>query len=163
MRTKLLPYYFKKIGLAIFFAGFIMSFLTTGINAFVDGFNEGYNTQQKEYGSEIQLEDISDNAASEQIISYGLGLSTGWVRFFDLCVYLGMLIYALSKEKKEDEFFHILRLESFWLSMVICLFILLLIHLFKGEIQIGTSFIISIPLILYLILHHFRKQIIMEV
>lgn len=160
MRMKLLPNYFKKIGLFLFFVGFVMSFLSTGVDGFVEGYvdsrNEYLTRNSAKKGIEFHPKESGD-------FHYGLSLSDGWNRFFDLCVYGGMLLYMLSREKNEDEFFRVIRLETGWMTMVFALALIFLIYLLAGEIKVGLSYLLALPLIFFLILYHFRKKwIVME-
>ncbi len=129
MKIKLLPNYFKWIGLVLFFAG--------GIPSFFDGYND-YGTNQIE----------NPYSFSDQVILIASIISL-----------LGMIIYALSKEKIEDEYINILRWESattsFFISFVI---VIINIIIYGVKDLIDAQFIMELQLLLYLIIFFFKKR-----
>ena len=135
MKFYLLPNYFKKIGLLLFLVG---SFLI-GIDGFLEGFFDG-----------SEYEDFKPD--------FKLIWSEGWTLFWNLCSIAGVLIYALSREKKEDEWHKVLRLETGWITFVICLGLLFVCYAIMGEIDLSINIVISLPVILFLIIFFFRKR-----
>ena len=150
MKTHLLPNYFKKIGLILFFFGFISGFLTYGVDDFMDGMNAAIQDHNEGKISKFEETVTHDH--------FGKVWSEGWIRFFDLCNISGILIYVLSKEKSEDEMYRLLRLETGWLTFVIWLFGIFVIYSIWGEIRLSLFYILTFPLLLFLLLFFFRKQ-----
>lgn len=150
MKTRLLPHYFKKIGLILFFFGFIAGFLTSGVDDFKAGFMAGSNAADGVKSSSVELTETHEH--------FGKVWTDSWIRFFDLCNIAGILLYALSKEKKEDEMYRIMRLETGWLTLVIWLFSIFIIFSIWGEVKLPLFHILAFPLLLFLLLFSIRKQ-----
>jgi len=133
MRIQLLPNYFKWIGLVLFFAG--------GIPNFFEGYMNGYN----DYGTN-QIEHT--HSFSDQMLLIAAIVSL-----------IGMIVYALAKEKIEDEYINILRWEStttaFFISFVI---VLINIAIYGTKDLIDAQFIMELQLLLYLIIFFFKKR-----
>ena len=153
MKTFLLPNYFKRIGLVLCFLGIIAGFFTNGVDDFIAGAEEAYHHHQNQHVAEFS----SDDSEPSEHVHFGITWTEGWIRFFDLCFIGGVLIYALSGEKKEDELFRTLRLETGWITFVIFLAIIFIIYAIWGEIKFALSYILGFPLILFLLIFHFRK------
>jgi len=133
MKIQLLPNYFKWIGLILFFAG--------GIPNFFEGYTNGVN----DYGT-TQIETPYSLSEYALIIAAIVSL-------------LGMIIYALSKEKIEDEYINILRWESVTISFFISFVIVIAnIVVYGTKGLIDAQFIMDLQLFLYLIIFFFKKR-----
>lgn len=72
---------------------------------------------------------------------------------------LGMIIYAVSREKIEDEFIKMLRWQSATLAFVITAVLMLITLLIYRKADILTAYnILEIQLYLYLIIFFFKKR-----
>nr|WP_321358687.1 hypothetical protein [uncultured Draconibacterium sp.] len=141
---KLLPHYFKRIGLALFFAGFVTgAFTINARKAFVEGWNAGAD---------------SANKIIESNIDKGLSEEVGHIA--DFASILGLLIYVLAKQKREDELMQKLRYQSAFIVMVITLAIILLIYGFKSDFSINPSVLLSLQMIGYLIIRAIKRNLI---
>lgn len=150
MKTHLLPNYFKKIGLILFFFGFIAGVLTYGVDDFKAGYRDGVNAADGKESPKVELAETHEH--------FGKVWTEGWIRFFDLCNIAGILIYALSGEKREDEMYRTLRLETGWLTFVIWLFFIFIIYSIWGELKMSLSYVLTVPLLLFLVMFFFRKR-----
>ncbi len=137
MKTQLLPNYFKKVGLILFFLGFIF----TGLDDFREGFFESY----------LNGEESIDQYFKQY-------WSEGWILFWNLCSVGGVILYALSREKKEDEWYKMLRFETGWITFIICLGILFVSYSIFGEVELSIDVVINLPVSLFLIIFFFRKR-----
>ncbi len=142
MKLLLLPHIFKKIGLIIFLSGFILSAIDDGRQGFMDGYNENQSDPVKVEFKRVLPEKVS------QIADYVL-----------LC---GLLIYILSKNKRDDEFTQRLRYESAYIILVVTIVFIFVLYMVNREIRIEPSTFIGTQLVLYLIVRYFRKISILE-
>lgn len=134
MKIQLLPNYFKWIGLLMFFVG--------GVPSFMKGWNEGYSEGAGDTSANFPY------TFSEQtlLISALIGL-------------LGMIIYALSREKIEDEFIKILRWQSVTIAFVISIIIVIIDMLLHGTKDIiDGQYLTELQLLIYLIVFYFKKR-----
>lgn len=140
MKTQILPNWFKKIGLIIFIGGSIIG----GGDDFIRGFNEGYNGKPYNYTNESGL-----------ITNYfgEIGVHTFYVLSF-----IGMLIYMLSKEKIEDDYINLLRLESFQLTTIIGLLVSIIFFSFSKDIKLTLDYYIILFVWGYLITFFIKKR-----
>jgi len=133
MKIQLLPNYFKWIGLTLFLGGAIPNFMR--------GFTEGYN----EYGADQMVNTLP---FSEQTY-----LIAGIISL------LGMIVYALSKEKIEDEFLKVLRWQSVTIAFVVSIVIVIVDMLLHGTKDIiDGQFLTELQLLSYLIVFAFKKR-----
>ena len=133
---KLLPYYFKWIGLTLFFSGFILAIDDVRL-----GYIEGSTGATVENFERILPE----------IFSF-------WGDFVTL---LGLLIYILSKNKTEDEFAQKLRYESAFLVMVITILTVLVVYVANHNYLIEPAMLLALQMIVYLIVRFFKRKIIL--
>lgn len=141
---KLLPHYFKWIGLVLFFAGFVTgAFSVDARKAFVEGRNAAIDNPDKK----IELN-----------TDWGLPKRVGHIA--DFVSIAGLLIYVLAKQKREDELMQKLRYESAFLVMVITLAIILLTYGFKSDFTIDPSGLLSLQMIGYLITRAIKRKLI---
>jgi hypothetical protein len=131
MKTQLLPNWCKKIGIALYVLGAFPS-------AYV-GFSEG-------------MKRGLDNSTSELLINF----EQLW--YFDLLLYLGMLIYFLSKEKVEDDFIRKLRLETYQVLILVGIGISFISLLFEIKLKIRVSMFLESFLVLYLLIFWYKKR-----
>ena len=69
-----------------------------------------------------------------------------------------MLIYMLSKEKIEDDYINILRLESFRLTAIIGLFVSIILFVFSKDLKLTLDYFIALFLWFYLIIFFIKKR-----
>lgn len=129
---RFLPYYFKWIGLSLF----VLAGLPSWVRSFLIGFTGGASLDDPVV---FTLPDFY----SSQI--------------FMIVSYLGLLIYALSKDKVFDEFLVRLRLESLYLVFFGTLIFILVRMIIGGDWEMSASYLFEAQVIFYLIINKVRK------
>lgn len=120
MRTQILPYWCKKLGLTLFiFASLLngsLNFINNSIDRYSD--NDGF------------LGIL--NAFTGGALNYGI----------DFFAIVAILTYMISKEKVEDDYINKLRLESFQLTFIIWLFITIVIFIIDKHMKLTLGYFI---------------------
>nr|WP_319998041.1 hypothetical protein [uncultured Draconibacterium sp.] len=139
---KLLPHYFKWIGLVVFFGGLTLSLIgSIGSEDFIEG-------MEMARGEPIEV-------AMEPLFSASL------VHVFDVALIVGLLVYILAKNKREDEMMQKIRNESAFIALILSLAIILIIYVFKPEYRIYPSDLLSLQMIAYLIIRVTMRKFIL--
>lgn len=133
MNVQILPNWGKRLGLFVFF---ISLFLVAG-----DGFLDGFNGSPD--GTHHYFEDL---------------LGTTLFYFVNVLPVIGLLIYMLSKEKVEDDYIRLIRLQSYQTTVIILLIIALAIYLFDVYYEVSLDMVLSLFMILFLVIFHFKKE-----
>ena len=128
MKLKMLPNWCKKVGVSLYIIGAIPSAYT----GYMDGINE-YNNPSI----------INDN-------------SHLW--FSDIILYLGLIIYFLSKEKIEDDYINKLRLESYQVTIIIGIILSFITFIIFKNIEIQNSLFLESFLMIYLLIFWYKKR-----
>lgn len=136
MRIHVLPNLYKKLGLFLFIIGSIVG----GGDDFIDGFT---GTPYNESVGAITI-----FVGGEVVI-----------HIFNIIAIVGMLIYMLSKEKIEDDYINILRLESFQLTSIIGLSFTILVFSFSKDLKLTLDYFIILFVWIYLIVFFVKKRI----
>ncbi len=145
MDIQVLPNWFKKIALIVF----IITSIISGGDDFSNGFNSGYydyNQFQEESQREVTL--IADFFGGEQVMHW-----------FHVISVLSILTYMIAKEKVEDDYIKLLRLESYQLAFIIIVLVSFVINIFSVEFKYGLSDTLSLFLWLYLIVFYIKKRL----
>lgn len=142
---KLLPHYFKWIGIILFFAGFLVNSIDDGRKSFMEGYTET-QTEYIEGSVEYDFQPV---------------LPEKMMHISDFTMLIGLLFYILSKNKKEDEFMQKLRYESAFIVLALSILIILIVYIVDKDIRIEPSFLISTQMIFYLIIRSVKKKIIL--
>ena len=137
MNFQILPNWCKKLGLTIF----IIAELLTAGDSFMDGFNHVPE------GTHHYFNDL-----------YGPTLYT----IFYVLPMFGLLIYLFSKEKIEDDYINILRLQSYQITITVFLIIAFVIYLMTQNINIGLEITLELFMITYLIVFWNKKRLILD-
>ncbi len=137
MSFQILPNWFKKVGVVIFI---LFSLLTAG-DSFMDGLT-GVTEGTHHYFRDL----------------YGKTLFS----IFYILPTLGLLVYLFSKEKTEDDFIMILRLQSYQITVVIFLLIAFIVYLVYPKIQLSLDLWLSLFMIFYLILFSYKKKSVLD-
>ena len=134
MKNQLLPNIFKKIGLALY--------VLAGIPSMIKGWVS--------VGSDCcdGMADTSNYPISDELYFYTTTISL-----------IGIIIYALSKEKMEDEYTKLLRWESVSTSFI-CTVVLVLIGMLSiGRDEIfGSALLIELQILFFLIIFYLKKR-----
>ena len=129
MKFQFLPHYFKYIGLFLYFVLGVLPFA----NDFVAGFAAGYEAGS---GREIDSPD------------YLFGLPDYlFSKTFQIIHLLGVLLYAMAKDKVFDEFMLKLRMESlyivFFVTLIFILFRIAILMAYISSAVGGSSLILD--------------------
>ncbi|RIJ49484.1 hypothetical protein D1614_08065 [Maribellus luteus] len=141
---KLLPHYFKWIGIALFFLGLFTGAIDDGRKGFIEGYNDA-------------IDDPSDRIE----INFERILPKSITHLADFLSMAGLLIYVLSKNKREDEFMQKLRYESAFLVMVLSLTVILIFYGFNPDFKLDPSTLLSLQMIAYLIIRALKRKFIL--
>ena len=141
---KLLPHYFKWIGIILFFLGMITAGIDDGREDFIEGWNAGA-------GNHTEKIDITIKRVFPEEVSH----------IADFVSIFGLLIYVLSKQKREDELMQKLRFESAFLVMVLTLAVILILYGFNSDLKVDPSTLLSLQMIAYLIVRALKRQFIL--
>ncbi|MDX1283863.1 MAG: hypothetical protein R3182_02575 [Draconibacterium sp.] len=133
---KLLPHYFKLIGLILFFLGFLLA-----IDDFRLGFIEG--------------------SAGTTMESFDRLLPEIFGFWGDFVTLSGLFIYILSKNRTEDEFTRKLRYESAFLVMVLTILIVLVVYVVNHNYLVKPSILLALQMFAYLIIRLVKRKIIL--
>ncbi|MGB3145369.1 MAG: hypothetical protein WBB24_14805 [Maribacter sp.] len=137
MNLQILPNWCKKLGLAIF----IIAALLTAGDSFMDGFN---NVPE---GTHHYFKDL-----------YGPIL----FHLLYILPVFGLLIYLFSKEKVEDDFIKLLRLQSYQITITIFILTAMVIYLFSHQIAISLEITLELFMMVYLIVFWTKKRLILD-
>ncbi len=135
MKTQILPNWCKKLGLIIFIISLPIGFGQD----FFNGLN----------GLPYKTEGI--------ITAFVGGKFT--THFFNILAIIGMLIYMLSKEKIEDDYINILRLESFQLTAIVGLFVSILLFSFSKDVKLTLDYFIFLFIWVYITAFFIKKRV----
>ena len=147
MKIKMLPNWCKKLGLAVFIIGFITSVIA-GWNSVEDCSPYQSNSVTISESSQVEKQDSEIVTPNNENIDLD-----------GVIVVIGMFIYMFSKEKIEDDYINILRLESFQLTSLIGLVSVIIIYLISGNISFNIDSLTNLFLIFYLIIFAIKKRI----
>ena len=78
--------------------------------------------------------------------------------FSDIILYLGLIIYFLSKEKIEDDYINKLRLESYQLTIIIGVILSFITFIIFKNIEIQNSLFLESFLMIYLLIFWYKKR-----
>ena len=76
----------------------------------------------------------------------------------DILPTISLLIYLLSKEKIEDDFIKLLRLEAYQITTAIFLSLAFIFYVISPDTSFGLDWFLSLFMILFLIIFFFKKQ-----
>ncbi|HLR26348.1 MAG TPA: hypothetical protein VK112_10815 [Fodinibius sp.] len=148
MTLRLLPNYFKKIGLVLF--------LLTVWPGFIRGFIEGYNAEANEESNK----DIKPGETYQIEGSTFLGVqvfSDPFIRLFTILSIIGLIIYALSRDKVFDEFLLKLRMEAMHLTFFLSLLIISALLLFGIKSEMSALYVIELQVLIFLVAKKVKK------
>ena len=134
MKYQFLPHYFKFIGLGLF----VSTGLLQWANAFINGFN---GTPEGTMNLEVHRIFFSST--------------------FYILGYVGMILYALSKDKVFDELMIKIRHESMYMVFFGSLIFILIGLIINIDWKMSASYIIEAQMICFLIINKVRKYLIL--
>ena len=140
MQLRLLPSYFKKVGLGLF--------LLTVWPSFFRGFIDGYNS----------------GAESEQMFGFEpfhfLGIPFFSDAFFEICSILaliGLIIYAASRDETFDEFMQRLRMEAMRLTFFISIIFVFFLLIMDITSNFSALYLVELQVIIFLVVKKLKK------
>ncbi|OYT12496.1 MAG: hypothetical protein B6I18_00505 [Bacteroidetes bacterium 4572_112] len=143
MNIQILPNWFKKVALITF----IVSYIIVGFDSFIDGVVDGFIGQPYEYSEVAKSQRMLDFVGSKTVLNY-----------LEIVALLSIIAYVITKEKVEDDYIKILRLESYQLSFTIIIFVGIVFILFDKDELFGLFDSITLFLWLYLIIFFINKR-----
>lgn len=148
---QLLPYFFRKIGIALFIISFLLNFIKTLDQTLLFPMSLEMPNQQSEVKSEITNEDSSVlfTSSQHQLIK----TSVFWLAL------TGLLLYSFSKEKVDDEFLAKLRADALLKSFTISWILSGAMILIKGATKVDILAFLQIQMFLYVIVYAYTKKI----
>ena len=153
MNIQIFPNWTKKIAITVFIISYIISSGQDAINAF----KEGYNTSNSYEINNNNSKNI--NNVDEKVNAFDRFLGHKAIHIFEFLTLLSMLVYLMSREKVEDDFIKILRLEAFQLTAIIFIIGEIVFFLFDESINYRIGDFASDFLTLYLIIFFIKKRI----
>jgi len=132
---KLLPHYFKWIAIGLFILSFVF-----GIDDFLLGFTSAYHDGPPKF--------------TRILPEY-------YAQISDYILLVSLLIYLVSKNKREDEFIQKIRYESAYIVLVITILVILVLYIINPDIKINASYLLAFQMLFYLVVKFFRKRMIL--
>ena len=80
------------------------------------------------------------------------------LHFFSILIIIGLIIYMFSREKVEDDYIDKLRLESFQLTSLIGLAVLIILYIVFKTLKLELDYFVLIFLIIYLNIFALKKR-----
>lgn len=142
-----LPYYFKKIGLALIIIAIFLSIIAN-LNSFVEGYIDGAKSAEPNNTELLKI----DTEVIKANIAKSLRLTSLLFSFS------GLLMYLFSKEKVEDEFIQKLRYKSLAQSFLFTWAVASILFLINGSIKFEGFYLLQFQLFSYIIIYSFKKK-----
>ncbi|WP_067145388.1 hypothetical protein [Pseudotamlana agarivorans] len=150
MNIQILPNWCKKVGVLVF----LIFAIPSAVEGFIDGLNDSINCRIE---ATKTYQDIQPGMTKPEIITNYFEQNT--LHLFNVLNIIGLLIYMLSKEKIEDDYISMLRLESYQLTIVIFLVFSIMIYAFFKDLKLSIDYFISGFMMLFLIIFFIKKRI----
>jgi hypothetical protein len=99
-----------------------------------------------------------DNTNYEAINLFTIYFGKFSATLFDILYMLGLLIYMLSKEKIEDEYIKILRLESYQLVTILGICFSLISYALSKNLEFTLDYFIFCFMVFYLVIFSLKKR-----
>jgi Ca2+/Na+ antiporter len=133
---KLLPHYFKWIGIGLLILSFVF-----GIDDFLLGLYGGWHHDSSKEFKRILPEIFAQTS--------------------DYILLISLLIYLVSRNKREDEFIQKIRYESAYIVLVTTILIILVLYIIIPDINLKVSILLALQMLFYLVVMFLRKRIIL--
>ena len=145
MKIKMLPNWGKKLGFLVFIISMIINatFIKSR-KSFLEGYYAGL-------GEEKELLILKP-------ILFEKVLGTQSLHFFSILIIIGLITYMFSREKVEDDYIDKLRLESFQLTSLIGLAVLIILYIVFKTLKLELDYFVLIFLISYLNIFALKKR-----
>lgn len=140
MQLRLLPNYCKKIGLALF----ALTVWPSLMRGYIDGYNDG--------AGEIVIQPPAE------FTFWGIRVfSDAFFEFFSILSVIGLIIYALSRDKVVDEFLLKLRMEAMHFTFFISMLLVLALLLFGIKSKMNALYVLELQVLIFLIAKKVKK------
>ena len=118
MRLAFLPNWCKWLSLALIIAAFIID-----IDNLKSAFMEGYHARQGlyEWSNDSQPQKTTNNVATPS--------------YTDLIIFLSIIVFILSKDKRDDDYYNLIRAKALLLALLLSTFVLIIVFLFNRELD----------------------------
>ena len=153
MNIQVFPNWTKKIAITVFIISYIISYSQDAINALKEGYNASNSYEINNNNSRYI------NNVDEKVNVFEEYLGHKAIHIFKFLTLLSMLVYLMSREKVEDDFIKILRLEAFQLTAIIFIIGEIVFFLFDESIKYRIGDFASDFLTLYLLIFFIKKRI----
>lgn len=140
MKLRLLPNYCKKIGLTLF----VLTVWPSLMRGYIDGYNDGAGTVKIQPPAEFTLWGI-------QVFS------DAFFEVFSILSVIGLIIYALSRDKMLDEFLLKLRMEAMHFTFFISMVLVLALLLFGIKSEMSALYVLELQVLIFLIVKKIKK------
>ena len=132
---KLLPHYFRWIGIGLLILSFVF-----GIDDFLLGLTGAVRNSPEDFKKIFP--DI-------------------FPKISDFVLLIGLLIYLVSKNKREDEFIQKIRYESAYIVLIITILGILVLYIVNPHIKLNAPYLLAFQMLFYLVVVFIRKKMIL--
>jgi hypothetical protein len=133
---KLLPHYFKWIGI-----GMLLLSLIFGFEDFCRG--------------------LFDGLIGEEAKDFVPILPEYFSQISDYVILMGLLVYILAKNKTEDEFAQKLRYESAFIVLVLTIIALFVVYIINPDVRMSPAYILLLQMLGYLLIRYIKRGVIL--
>ncbi len=140
MQLRLLPNYFKKIGLALF----ALTVWPSLMRGYIDGYNDAAGTTEMTPPAEFTFWGITV-------------FSDAFFEVFSILAVIGLIIYALSRDKVVDEFLLKLRMEAMHLTFFLSMVLILALLLFGIKSEMNALYVLELQVLIFLVAKKVKK------
>jgi|TARA_B110000967_G_scaffold198204_1_gene230912 hypothetical protein len=145
MKIKMLPNWGKKLGFLVFIISMIIN------STFIESRKSFYEGYYVGLGGEKEILILKP-------ILFERVLGSQSLHFFSILIIIGLIIYMFSREKVEDDYIDKLRLESFQLTSLIGLAVLIILYIVFKTLKLELDYFVLIFLIIYLNIFALKKR-----
>jgi len=145
MNIQILPNWFKKVALIVF----IVSSILSGGDDFIAGWNDAQNNKKMNFEQTNHNQHYFTNMiGGEKVIHWIAVLAT-----------ISLLTYMISKEKVEDDYIKLIRLESYQLAFLILVVLSLLSFIINKKFLSDLDDSVNLFMLLYLVVFYIKKRL----
>jgi hypothetical protein len=148
-----LPYFFRKIGIALF----IISFVLSMIGAFHDAIASDNHKHEKVSQSISSFTEISKQKIPTPIFNEKQRRHLKNSAF--ILALSGLLLYSFSKEKVDDEFLAKLRANALLKSFIVSWIIFALMMVLQNSTKADMLGVLQIQMLVYVIVYAYTKKV----
>lgn len=144
MNIQILPNWFKKVALIVF----IVSSVLSGGDDFIAGWNAAQNKKMNFEQTNHNQNYYTNMIGGEKVVHWIAVLAT-----------ISLLTYMISKEKVEDDYIKLIRLESYQLAFLILVGFALLSFIINKKFLSDLNDSVNVFMLLYLSVFYFKKKL----